>query len=318
MVLLGLVCGCNPVFDIDKTDLIDPPIPVDAPPDAPPPMCPAYGGLPRFRNELYRVPNTSRCTGFGVSADQSVAAAICIPDPYTGILRPATGTVTDGLTTQAMSPDSVWGMYQFRMGAENDFMVAKTWIDNVGYRLRNYKLDASGWTAVSDPFMPTDLAPGYEYSLEYSNPTRGPNPRMIAIYMDSSYVEQLVEFAWDGMGWQENQREALAAVRPTEITYVEHPMLSADGLRLLFNASQTVSAPTGSGSATTGSGSNGTGGGDQPIVYLDRPTTNDKFSLARVLDTIPNGVTWPHLSEDCSRLYMYALDQVWYLEYAYE
>ena len=99
-----------------------------------------------------------------------------------------------------------------------------------------------------------------------------------------------------------------------DITGFDSPSLSPDGTRLLFIASQPYVVQGGNGS--------GSDGGppmqqfQSPIMYAERATVQDRFGKAQILDTVPDLVRWPFMTEDCGRIYFSALNRVFYLKQA--
>src|SRR3954454_22111687 len=69
-----LACGCNAVFTLDGTQLIDAPPMIDAPP---PPRCPDPGTtVPKFTQDLFAIPAYS-CDSYTLSSTTDDAAGYC-------------------------------------------------------------------------------------------------------------------------------------------------------------------------------------------------------------------------------------------------
>lgn len=311
VVLLGLACGCNPLFDIQRTDLVDGPPPIDA---TPPPHCPALGVAPTFGQDLMQVPGRF-CEAYSIDESGGFAAAITV-DYSTNmwgdrvvVAGPADEQLPrlDAMMPPAVAPDST------RLAPEGDAMfVTKYDFDLKSYMTTEYRRGEASWSAAN-----VFVNPGYQLST----PSRGPIRRMVTgVYTPNpdpalAGTYSLAELEYDGSGLKEIARTKFADLGVGDISM---PSLSADGLRLVFT-SYTNTATTGGGSSGTDSAPPITTGGQSgPLVYyLDRESTGVAFAgKAQVLASVPSYVLWPYLAEDCGRMYFAALDTVWYLKQA--
>jgi hypothetical protein len=177
---------------------------------------------------------------------------------------------------------------------------------------------------------PTDGS--YAEYFEFSTPSRGPDQRVVySDYNSTTLQYELVEIADSGNGtWYEVGRSTLTNVDSDtkDILSVTQASLSADGLRLVFIAYTAYGTTYGGGvlsNSTSGTGSTGgTEGigyigpgcqyGTQVVMYADRASTASRFTQAHVIDSVPDQLGWPYMTEDCGRIYFSALNRVYYFK----
>jgi hypothetical protein len=310
-----VLCGCNPFFGIQSTELVDAPPEIDA---APPPACPAAGTAPTFGPDLTMVP-AKNLSWFTPDAAQVNALALGY-DQTTGNAQFIMGPIGEPMAAMTMLPEPTGYIANVRLAPEGDalFVTAQAMIDPYVSSTSEYRLVDGRWI-VGNAFTP----PRNDNSFyELSTPTRGPLRRFVMVAYDgTTYTNQLAELTWDGTNVTEVSRTPLTSF---ELYNIMDPSLTADGLRLVFSASSGYQPGSGSG----GSGGSGTGTGClgcemggwepgtiQPVLYLERPSIDVPFEgMPKILEAVPDYVRWPHLSEDCGRIYFYALNTTWYLK----
>lgn len=281
-----LACGCNSVFGLTPTELVDAPPPIDAPD---PPRCPAIGTIPAFGDDLRSIPAIG-CTGYATN-DSGIAMAYCNN-------QVARGPV-DGEMTPIMMDDPV---YQPRLAPDGDELFALHYnMTTFLYELvdlvwRDNKLEQVG------TYIPPSSAT-YGFYSSFSTPSRGPDRHIIYVdYNNTTYTYDLVEIA-NGTGtWTEQSRVPVTDLGlPTGATPMQLS-LSPDGLRLVF---MTAGAwvMDGSGQYTW----------IDPVFYADRASLTDRFSMVVALPSVPDQVQSPFLTADCGRIYFSALNRVFFL-----
>lgn len=121
---------------------------------------------------------------------------------------------------------------------------------------------------------------------DLSNPSRGPAARVILIEPAGAAGRQLTELVESNGTLTPLYSVPVSALGVTDVV---HPSLSNDGLRLVF-----VRA-------------------GQPF-YATRPDLASRFGTATRLSTVPVGIEFPFLTEDCGYLYFSAENRVAYVE----
>jgi len=296
------------VFGIDSTGLVDappPPPPIDAPP---PFTCPPPGTLPTFGNDLTMVPAARDCYGLVVDATGSNLAAMCLDS--TSMVREVHAGSAESFGKIAMNvaplnPSAV------RIAPEGDHLFVHdqeldATMSVYDYFLLEYTLQDGMWMK-GNKLRPPGTVQGDPFTI--GQPTRGPTRRMAWIrYNDVTFKYDLVEFAWDGTTTTELYVTDLGDIG---MYYIDHVSLTGDGLRALLTAPNY-----------------GYGGGpqpldqwptidtgDAPVYYMDRASIDVPFAgTPKLVESIPNRVTGPVMTEDCGRVYFGALDRYWYLE----
>ena len=184
---------------------------------------------------------------------------------------------------------------------------------------------ASNGTAVQQVATYTPPRDSMYEAFEISTPSREGH----VIYTDYNYTSaiiEVVEIADVGGAFQEINRYPLTMLGDKAVNGITHPSLSPDGLRMVF-LSYEPSAWAGGGATTNGGGpappgtdlppSGGgpqCGGGGSIVLYADRETTSAPFREAQVIETLPDMVDWPYMTEDCGRIYVSALNRTFYFK----
>jgi hypothetical protein len=317
LVLLGL-CGCNQAFNLDSTKLRDAPIqvPIDAPP---PPVCPALGTVPRFSDDLRQIA-PRMCEAYAVSENQ-IAMGFCNGKLVRG--------AADAEMTQEITLDPSFASDLPRLAPDGDHLFLShleynPQTGNYSTSFNEFAWNGSGFDKQAGYKPPVDTT--YGEGFEISTPSRGPDRHIV--YGDYNYTMgkyELVEIA-DGKGaFTEVQRYPLESLGP-DVYVLRQPSLSPDGLRMVFIGSQDYAYGGGPGPVETNTGKlsgadlgTGIGGGgcgytNNVVMYADRATTADKFNPAMVLETVPDQVDWPYLTQDCGRIYVSALNRIFYFK----
>ena len=307
---LGLLtlCGCNQAFNLESTKLIDaaePPPPIDAPP---PPACPAIGTVPKFSDELRQIPPRN-CESYTVSENR-VAMALCNYELVRGD--------ADGEMTQKIMMDPAYAYDYPRLAPDGDHV----FISHSDYTTYESLFIEFKWNGSALEKGASYKAPhDYQYGevFDISTPSRGPDRRIVyADYNYTTYKTDIVEISDASGAFVEIARYPLEELG-TNVTPIVKPSLSPDGLRMVFlNTSQTAV----SGGGTTMSGANGANLGGGPwcgysnnlVMYTDRPSLNAHFGPAQVIETVPDQVDWPYMTADCGRIYVSALNRIFYFK----
>jgi hypothetical protein len=162
----------------------------------------------------------------------------------------------------------------------------------------------------------------YQYGelFDISTPSRGPDRHIV--YSDYNYTTaktEIVEIADGGGKFVEVARYPLEELGDSVMQPMK-PSLSADGLRLVFlNTSYVAGGGVGYGTNSANGADLGGGGGwcgysNNVVMYTDRPNPSAHFGPAQVIDTVPDQVDWPYMTEDCGRIYLSALNRIFYFK----
>lgn len=323
--MLGLLalCGCNQAFDLKSTKLADP-----HPDAAVPAACPAIGNVPRFSDDMKQIPPRS-CDGYTVSEHDTAMAMCRDPQGVTWLLGGAADAELSNVITMDMP-------YQYdlpRLAPDGDRLFISHAETGATPATSTDQIIEFAWSGTTVSKMASYTAPhDYQYGAEYfeiSTPSRGPDHHIV--YSDYNYtsaITELVEIA-DGSGaFKEVARYPITELGDT-MTAISRPSLSPDGLRLVFLMYDYLASgggATGGGATTSGGGTDlppggviGGGGlycqgGGNVVMYADRATTADHFSKAVAMETLPNMVDYPYMTEDCGRIYVSALNRVFYFK----
>ena len=314
--IVVVVCGCNNIFDLRATRLADAPPtppPIDAPP---PPVCPAIGTVPKFGDDLRQI-DAKNCIGY-VVGDNQIAMAQCANaparGPADGVMQPVT-LAADVYDPPRLAPDG------------NTVIVDAYNTTSARYEMRVYAWDGTGFAMATSYVPPTDGA--YAEYFEFSTPSRGPDQRVVySDYNSSTAQYELVEIGDPGNGtWAEVGRSTLTNVdaETKDILSITQASLSPDGLRLVFMAYAAYGTTWGGGALTSSTSNAGTAEGiayigpgclygTQVVMYADRASTTSRFTDAHVIDSVPDQLGWPYMTEDCGRIYFSALNRVYYFK----
>lgn len=277
MIRWTIVCllfGCNQVFGLQPTQSAPG---IDAQFfDAPPFGCPATGA-PTYTRVLHQDVlqpvieyTVSETAGRAMAYD--FTRAITVEGPVDGVMKPAPDFPGGGQLTVTTD--------QPRLAPEGDVATARTTKFGTS-TLALYRRVGGKWPKIADlgiPLGPPDFM---------SSMTRGPMRRAL---ISASGVFHEYEFDDSGTA-----SEIVPAYSPGELGLfsMSSPMLGADGLRLVLQASSFAGAPP-------------------RMYYAERPGLSARFTAAQEI-AMPV-VTDPYLTEDCSRIYFSGLDSIWYVQ----
>jgi len=273
VVLVGL-CACNQVFGLDNTKA--------QPLDAPMPMtCPAIGGPPPSYSPILKQASLQYCKGYVVVGD--TAYAFCLDESSTPFFGsgPVDGKITPMAGFDDLPPSWFWKGAQFAPDGSEVLAVA---VDTNGVlHVRIYHPHGDTWSYATD-FAAID-------SAAFSAPTTTSPRHLLAIEEVDNAMHELVELSPDT--WTD-----VGSYAPTDLEafgFSEAPAVSPDGLRIVIDASLTD-------------------GGVEQVFYSDRATTSDRFRPFVRISGVPyvsnNTFT---LTENCARVYFWALQQVFYV-----
>lgn len=243
----------------------------------PPPMCPPVGGVPTLYGALKQVPGRY-CGLYTPSADGVVALA---SRDVTTLMR---GELDHELSEIPLVPTPP-GTYRILPMPEGDRVLVATAL-TTQFATIEYIVEADGAAHAGTMFQVV-------MSAGLSRPSGGPDRRIV--YEDTTQ-RTLVELADTGAGYREVTRYSLSELTNDPVVTVDDPSLSADGLRLVFVA------PTSTGLRA------------RVVYYTDRATRSDHFGPIRAVENAPEQIRYPYLTANCGRLYLSALDTIFYLE----
>lgn len=284
LATLVAVCGCNQVFDLRTTQLVDSSVRLDAAVDAPA-VCPPVGTQLRVTGSLTQVVRQT-CYGYTASVSTRIAVANCYDttnQSYT--YKPMEGRLDDTLgpiKVELASTDSTLDLP--KITPEGDQVYFRTYTAN-GYAVTVYHRDPDGVLRSSGLLPIADAGTNF-----ITAPTRGPNRHLI-ITSGSSFAE----YADDGAGnWPLVGSTTFAQLG---LSLASNPSFTADGLRLFFSGYLM-------------------GGSEYQIMYTERTDINGTFGMPHVVENMPGQIYDTYMPEDCSRLYFIALGSVFATELA--
>jgi hypothetical protein len=282
LVLLAVLCGCNNIFALDTTVL------VDAQPDSPTQLgarCAPIGDVPAFGDDLRQIP-VPTCTAYAIA--NQTATALC------------NGTLFHGEPDQALTNANLEGDLQYAQHPRlaPDEHVFMQYYDSVQGR---YVIGELRRTEARFELMSSFIPTTYNWYAEYSTPSAGPDRRMILVdYNSTTSFYDVVELSDASGTWTETKRYP---VKDIATGYTMFQMnLSPDALRLVFKQQ-----------AMYEQGEDGQLVYSDSVWYTDRATRDEPFRTAVKLTTVPDGVQWPFMTADCGRLYFSALNRVFYV-----
>ncbi len=271
------VCGCNQVFDLNATKL------VDASPDVAPRACPPIGTPLKFGGEFHQVVR-QECQGYNFSAAADVGVASCQEQTST-----SSGSYAfQGTRDQLMAKVELGLMYidSVRIFPEGDRVVVRGYDTAVGYVANMYTRDGeSGWTLTKDPLPP--ITNGI-----ISTFTTAPDRRVVI----AGYGLPTVEYAQDSTGaWAEVHSYALADWQCSNMYGVS---LTSDGLRMFVSCIRTDNYRV-------------------ETRYAERSSRADLFGPLQTIEGAPINLSFVVLDDDCSRAYFSALNAVFTADVVY-
>lgn len=207
------LCGCNQIFDLNATQL------VDAAPDVAPRTCPPIGTPLRFGGEFHQVV-PQECQGYNFSAGADVGVASCT-EP-----APTYGTYAyQGTRDQLMAKVEVGLLYidTVRVFPEGDRVLVRGYDSAVGYVVNLYTRGAeAGWTLTKDPLPPISSGLVSTFST-------APDRRVIV----GGYGAPTLEYAQDEAGaWNMVGSYDLA---PWQCANLYGVSLTSDALRMFVS-----------------------------------------------------------------------------------
>jgi len=280
--IIVALCGCNQVFGLDDTRLIDASVTHhDAPIDVLA-TCPPIGTVPRFSTGLNQVV-TQNCSSYSVSTTTGLAVATCY-DASQWWPQVSEGQPDGSLLPARGFPDPTQvSMTSVRLTPEGD----QLYVDAYDYTLwthafRTYQRLADGsWQRGADlPFTATG-------STFLGGPTRGPTRHLLVT--TAGGPPSVDEYVSDGSGGWNLQLH----VQPADLglSNLYTAQLSGDGLRMIAYAERV-------------------GDTAYQVLYADRPSPTVPFGLMAPLG-VPL-VSELFMTEDCGRLYFPALSSIFY------
>lgn len=270
-----VLAGCNPIFDLRPTDLVEY-APIDAPPIDAPPMCPPTATPLVFARTLTQA-FAQEVREYTFSTSSQLALAQC-QAPY-DLCEGRLGDRMSKVVGFAPEPGST-SVGEPRLSAFGDVALVK----QIMATQAKFSLYARGpdgaWSFVADTNLPAQL------SASASQPTGGPERHVMFVDQGGAVSEWVQTTTWTKVATYTNAELGVA------IFFA--PRLSGDGLRMT-GYGQLSSVPI------------------YRTLYFDRASLADRWNPAVALEGVPNNLTDAMLSEDCSRLYFSALSSVFYL-----
>jgi hypothetical protein len=269
--LVLTVCGCNQIFDLQPTQLVDasPDVAADARR-----MCPPIGTPLRFGAEFHQVVRQD-CQGYNVSAAANVGVASCQET------MPTYGTFAyEGTRDQLMTKVDVALTYidSVRIYPEGDHVAVRGYDATLGYVANLYVRDQNGWTLTKDSLPPITSGIVSAFST-------GPDRRIVT----AGYGLPITEYVQDDTGaWSE---AATYAIEDWQCSNVNGVALTSDGLRLIVSCNRSDNYRL-------------------ETRYAERTTRSETFGPLMTLEGAPTNLSFVMLDDDCSRAYFSALNAV--------
>lgn len=270
-----VLAGCNSLFDLQPTDLVEYQR-IDAAPLDAPPMCPPSGtplAFSKYVTQAFSQP----IRDYTFSTSSQLAIAQC-QQPY---------EVCEGRLGEPLSkapgfdapPD--WEVGEPRLSAAGDVALVKlTRLSVSGTKFTLYARGADGrWMLASDTNLPN------QFSGSVSQPTRGPD-RHVIVVDGSGVTEWVLTDIWRLGATYTNAQLGVASFI--------YPRISGDGLRMTAYG-QLAAQPA------------------YRTLYFDRASISAPWNPAQALTGAPSNINDAVLSDDCSRLYFTALNSVFFV-----
>jgi hypothetical protein len=265
------VCGCNQIFDLDATRLVDaaPDVAADAKR-----TCPPIGTPLAFGGEFHQVVR-QECQGYNFSSAMNIGVASCQESPTYGSFA------YEGPRDQLMTKVEIGLTYidSVRIYPEGDHVVVRGYDMTTGYVANSYARDAAtGWTLTKDPLPPitNGIISGF---------STGPDRRVLI----AGYGIPTTEYAQDDTGaWAEVASYVPADWQCTNVNAVS---LTSDGLRLFVSCSRSDNYRV-------------------ETRYAERTSKSDMFGPLQNIEGAPVNLSFVVLDDDCSRAYFSALNGV--------
>lgn len=269
-----IACGCNQVFDLQPTKLVDAAvIPIDAPR-----VCPAIGTPLHVGRELRQVVRQD-CNGYTISSATGLALASCLETtpaygyfPYQG----AIDSVLEKFDLGLKYVDTV------RLFPEGDRMFARGYNDTAQVASIFERSSEGLWMPTKESLPPN--VSGYSIGTFTSGPDR-----RIAMVVGQG-VDEYAQ--GDDGTWTLVKTYPIA---DWGCTAVYGATLSTDGLRMLVTCYRTDISKI-------------------ETRYAERTARSELFGALQTLDGAPQGVTMMVINDDCSRIYFSALSSIFAAE----
>lgn len=249
------------------------------PPDALPSTCPALGSAPHYSGTFHQLV-IEDCSDYSPSFAANVAMGVCYG-----------GSLYSGQLDMPLTPLKVSAL-----GSEVNLRAPRVlpegnvaFIDNNNFDFNNGDLfaeyDAAGttWNLVGD----TGIPHGTDLGAYIGAVTRAPNRHLMWTNGKDGSLHELVQSA--STTWTE--APTTAALGLPEV--YDPANLTPDGLHLIVHVTTTA------GSA---------------IYYSARASIDDAFPPAVALTGVPEAVTDPVMTEDCTRVYFTGVARLFYVE----
>lgn len=279
------LCACNRVLGLSATHEIDahPPSDAqyfDAPADAPF-ACPPAGIVPAYAKLLHQV-NDQMCQQYTISSDAHLVVAACYLPSYGNMIGPLDGELAPLVVTTQYT-----AIYYPAIAPEGDRIYAEVYDpSSMTYLLTT--LLANGDSTWQDGVVQT-LPFAFGSSDQLGVPSRGPQRRAFYAHMADTTWHDLVETTPDT--WSDVRSYSASDLG---VMYLYEAQLSGDALRLVG-----LAAPMGSSS--------------YQVMYASRAQPSDPFPPMQPL-AVPQGATYPFLTDDCSRVYFAGLGSTLYVQ----
>ncbi|MBA3391982.1 MAG: hypothetical protein H0T89_05020 [Deltaproteobacteria bacterium] len=266
--IVPFTSACNRVFGLASTDLIPP---IDGPgPDAPA-ACPEIG-QPLRGFSTQRALHTATGVYF-YSADEQEQLAVAWEISGNRILEGSPAEPVLGVATFDNTPNDP---KRPRLSPEGDQLFVVNTTPSSVSTLELYQRAGTTWAHRATAVMPFNINSGV------SSPTRaGAAPVRRMVSERAGDLDEYIEGA--------NNTWTVATTHlhtQFEVVAIAWPHLSADGLRLVFQAKQAFADPA------------------QSAYYSDRSSIDAPFRAAQLIYPAPGpNIDMPALSADCSRLY---------------
>ena len=274
-----LVAGCNQIYGLDNTRVRDGSVKefFDAPPDSAF-TCPTTG-VPQFKFELTQVP-ILECTSYVPSRTWGKALTTCSAGSAGSEIRQ--GEIDKAVSKATL--DTQVALFEPRLWPDGD----QVFFENLAsFQEEVYKRNPDEtWSFVGNAF-PTN------FFIDTTPPSRGPDRRVIRTEaMINTGIYQVTEMSDATGSWQIHDEYPLT---DPNVIGVFHPSMTSDGLRLVAE-----------GQLAAGVG--------KAIIFASRPNVGVRFGRFEVLATVPKAASYPHLDDDCGKIYFSAVDTVFFLE----
>ena len=278
-----LIGGCNQIFDLRETRVVDasPQQFFDAMPDAPF-ACPPVGGAPAY-SQVIRQVLVANCHFYSESAERAAAVCYSTSGPSQIRVGPIGGALTNA--TGITQPTSGMVFQTSRISPEGDRLYI-TAVDNtaMSVRLMSYAKNVDDtWSALPDPAITI----AWNEFPQIIGVTRAPHPHL---FLRQQFA--LREYVSDDAGsWS-----ALPAYSQTDLGHLVYDGSStSDGLRMLLQGPVP-------------------GTGELGVTFTDRADLTGRFRLATDVPTLPGQINDAFMDDACARVYFSGFGSIFYIQ----